>query len=259
MWKAKLTTTLRSLGLVSAQSNKTLFTNNDRSLLLHVHVDDGFIISKSENTIITFLNSLNTILQFKYKRRPTQHPGHNLEWSNNDLKINQTNLTVKLLEQFEIQDRKPVKTPCNGNFLNEIKSNLLDKAVQVTSFHKAIGSINYLSPHTRPDMMFAINQLSKYPTKPNKCHWNALKHLLCYMNGTKEKCLAYKQQSIKETLTSWANTDYVNNKEDRKSISGYVILAFRNPIYWLSKKQLVVAQSTTEDEYIAMNICSKQL
>ncbi|MBW0535305.1 hypothetical protein O181_075020 [Austropuccinia psidii MF-1] len=259
MWKAKLTTTLSKLGLVSAQSDESLFTNHDKSLLLHIHVNDGFLISKSENTIVNFLNYLNAILKLKYKKRPTQHLGYNLEWSSNKLKINQTDLIVKLLRQFEMQDSKPVKTPCNGNFLNKINSNLSDDAIQVTSFQQAIGSINYRAHHTRPDVMFKINQLSKHSIKPNQCHWNALKHLLCYLNGTKDKCLVYKPQAIKETLTGWANADYANNKEDRKSVSGYVILAFSNPIFWLSKKQLVVAQSTREAEYIAMNVCSKQL
>ncbi|MBW0469395.1 hypothetical protein O181_009110 [Austropuccinia psidii MF-1] len=259
MWKAKLTTTLSGLGLVSAQSDKSLFTKNDKSLLLHIQVNDGFLISKSENTIITFLNDLNAILKLKYKKRPTQNLGYNLEWSNNKLKINQTDLIVKLLRQFEMQDSKPVKTPCKGNFLNEINSNLSDDAIQVTSFQQAVGSINYLAHHTRPDVMFTINQLSKNSIKPNQCHWNALKHLLCYLNRTIDKCLVYKQQSNKKTLTGWANADYANDKEDRKSVSGYVILSFSNPICWLSKKKLVVVQSTTEAEYIAMNVCSKQL
>ncbi|MBW0573521.1 hypothetical protein O181_113236, partial [Austropuccinia psidii MF-1] len=161
--------------------------------------------------------------------------------------------------QFEVQESKPVKTPCNGNFLNEINSNLSDDAIQATSFQQTIGSINYLAHHTRPDVMFTINQLSKHSIKPNQCHWNALKHLLRYLKGTKDKCLVYKPQAIKETLTGWADADYANDKGDRKSVSGYVILAFSNPICWLSKKQSVVAQSTTEAEYIAMNVCSKQL
>ncbi|MBW0463918.1 hypothetical protein O181_003633 [Austropuccinia psidii MF-1] len=158
-----------------------------------------------------------------------------------------------------MQDSKPVKTPCNGNFLNKINSNLLDDTIKATSFQQAIGSINYLAYHTRPDVMFTIHRLSKHSIKPNQCHWNALKHLLCYPNGAKEKCLVYTQQSIKETSTGWADSDYTNNKEDRKSVSSYVILAFSNPICWLSEKKSVVAQSTTEAKYIAMNVCSKQL
>ncbi|MBW0545050.1 hypothetical protein O181_084765 [Austropuccinia psidii MF-1] len=230
MWKAKLTATLNNIGLFSAKSDESLFVNSDKTILLHVHVDDGFIISKSEKAIIVFLNKLNNILKLKFKNRPTQPLGYNLKWCNNELKINQTDLIVKLLRQFGMEECK-----------------------------SAIGSLNYLAHHTQPDVLFTVNQLSKYSTKPSQSHWNALKHLFRYLNGTKDKCLVYRQQSIKEALTGWADADYANDSEDRKSITGYVILAFSNPICWFSKKQMVVAQSTTEAEYIAMNICSKQL
>ncbi|MBW0540675.1 hypothetical protein O181_080390 [Austropuccinia psidii MF-1] len=231
MWKEKLTATLNKLGLASAQSDESPFVNRNMTLLLHVHVDDGFAISKSENDIIVFLNELNNTLKLKYKKRPTQHLGYNLIWCKNELKINQTDLIVKLLRQFEMEDCKSVKTPCNGNFLNKIGRGSTDDVIE----------------------------LSKYSTKPNQSHWNSLKHLLRYVKGTKDKCLVYQQQSNKEALTGWADADYANDYEDRKSITGYVMLAFSNPIFWLSKKQSIVAQSTTEAEYVAMNICSKQL
>ncbi|MBW0535378.1 hypothetical protein O181_075093 [Austropuccinia psidii MF-1] len=48
-------------------------------------------------------------------------------------------------------------------------------------------------------------------------------------------------------------------KDNQKSIPGFIVLAFGNTVCWLSKKQSVVAQSTTEAEYISMNICTKQL
>jgi hypothetical protein len=45
----------------------------------------------------------------------------------------------------------------------------------------------------------------------------------------------------------------------KKSTSGYVITLFSNPISWTTKKQSVVAQSTTKAEFIAINKCAKQL
>ncbi|MBW0514073.1 hypothetical protein O181_053788 [Austropuccinia psidii MF-1] len=230
MWKEKLTATLNKLGLASAQSDKSLFVNRDKTLLLHVHVDDGFVIRKSENDIIIFLNELNNTLKLKYKKRPTQHLGYNSIWCKNELKINQTDLIVKLLRQFEMEDCKSVKTPCNGNFLNKIGRGPMDDVIEVTHFQQAIGSLNYLAHYTRPDVLFTVNQILRYSTKPNQSHWNALKHLLRYVKGTKDKCLVYKQQSNKEAFTGWADADYANDYEDRKSITGYVILAFSNPI-----------------------------
>ncbi|MBW0554892.1 hypothetical protein O181_094607 [Austropuccinia psidii MF-1] len=60
-------------------------------------------------------------------------------------------------------------------------------------------------------------------------------------------------------LTGWEDAYYANVKDDRKFITGYVVLVLGNPVCWLSKKQLVVSQSTTEAKYIDMNICMKKL
>ncbi|MBW0536647.1 hypothetical protein O181_076362 [Austropuccinia psidii MF-1] len=125
---------------------------------------------------------------------PVQHLGYNLNWCKNELKINQTDLIVKLLRQFGMEDCKAVKTPCNGNFLNEIGCNLLDDVIKVTLSQQAIGSLNYLAHHTQPDVLFTVDQLSKYSIKPNQFHWSSLKHMLHYMKGTKNECSVYKQQ-----------------------------------------------------------------
>ncbi|MBW0468629.1 hypothetical protein O181_008344 [Austropuccinia psidii MF-1] len=162
MWKAKLTETLSILGLESTHSDESLFINTDKTLLLHVHVDNGFLISNTESSVIDFLTKLNSTLKLKYKRKPTQHLGYNLNWSKNGLKINQTDLIIKLLRHCGMDKCKSVKTPCNGNFLNEIGSNLVDKALEVTVFQQAIGSLNYLAHHTRPNILLTTNQLSKH-------------------------------------------------------------------------------------------------
>ncbi|MBW0496148.1 hypothetical protein O181_035863, partial [Austropuccinia psidii MF-1] len=124
--------------------------------------------------------------------------------------------------QCGMNECKSVKTPCNGNFLNEIGYNPPGDALVLTLFQQDID-------------------------------------LLLYLSGIKDRCSVCKQQLVKEALTGWADADYANDKEDRKSITGYVILAFVNTVCWLSEKQLVVAQSTTEAEDVAMNICSKQI
>ncbi|MBW0483463.1 hypothetical protein O181_023178 [Austropuccinia psidii MF-1] len=218
MWKEKLTVMLSSLGLISAQSDESLFTNSDKSLLLHVHVDDGFIISKSESKILKFLSNLNSLLKLKFKKQPTQHLGYSLTWEKDKLIINQSDLISKLLRQFNMEDSNPVKTPCNGNLLNELDSDTTNEPVEVTLFQQAIGTINYIAHHTRPDILFSINQLSRYSIRPGRCHWSALKHLLCYLKGTRNKCLIYNQTSSKDPLTRWADADYANMKDDQKSI-----------------------------------------
>ncbi|MBW0535557.1 hypothetical protein O181_075272 [Austropuccinia psidii MF-1] len=260
MWKAKLTEVLLSLSCISSKSDESLFITKNHTLMLHIHVDDGFLIGKSEEVILKFLEKLNLKLKLKIKKQPNQHLGYTLTWKKDMVLLNQSDLIEKLLKNNDMISCKPVQTPCNGNFLQEIKEK--SEVINLTEYQKSIGLLNYLSQHTRPDIMFTVNQLSRYSTCPTSKHWIALKHLLRYLKGTMKLNLIYKKTkttSIISELTGWADADYANAKEDRKSVSGYVIQVYENPVCWLSKKQSVVAQSTTEAEYISMNLCAKQI
>jgi hypothetical protein len=62
-----------------------------------------------------------------------------------------------------------------------------------------------------------------------------------------------------EGLCGWADADYATSLVTKKSMLGYVITMYGNPICWSTKKQPVVAQSTTEAEFVAINRCAKQL
>ncbi|MBW0527014.1 hypothetical protein O181_066729 [Austropuccinia psidii MF-1] len=178
MWKSKLESALSSLGLMSTWSHESLFINAEKLLLLHVHVNNGFIISQSENKIIEFLTKLNSIFKLKSKKKPTQNLGYTLKWRSDKIMINQTDLITKTLQKFNMNDCKPVKTPCNGNFLNEVESGISNEVLNVTLFQQAIGSINYLAHHTRPDILFTVNQLSRYSKNQNSVTGMALR--ICY-------------------------------------------------------------------------------
>jgi hypothetical protein len=61
-------------------------------------------------------------------------------------------------------------------------------------------------------------------------------------------------------LTSEANTDvshgytdsdFADNRADRKSQDGFFFYAYDGPIDWQLKKQLLIATSTTETKYVA--------
>ncbi|MBW0511287.1 hypothetical protein O181_051002 [Austropuccinia psidii MF-1] len=127
--------------------------------MLHIHVDDAFAIGKSEKIILKFLADLNSKLKLKFKKQPNQHLGYNLTWKNENFLINQSDLIEKLLKNIDMLLCKPVRTPCNGNLFQEIEEK--SEVVKLTEYQQAIGLLNYLSQHTRPDIMFSVNQVSR--------------------------------------------------------------------------------------------------
>jgi hypothetical protein len=60
-------------------------------------------------------------------------------------------------------------------------------------------------------------------------------------------------------LCGWTDANYAGLLILKKSTSGYVLTLFSNPISWTTKKQSLIAQSTTKAKFIAINKCAKQL
>jgi len=84
-------------------------------------------------------------------------------------------------------------------------------------------------------------------------HVSALKHVLCYLSGTRtygikyNDILGHPNYFLGYTDASFANTD------DLKSITGYIFMMASSTITWFSKKQSITTMLTTEAEYIALS------
>jgi hypothetical protein len=91
-------------------------------------------------------------------------------------------------------------------------------------------------------------------------HWSMIKHVLRYLVGSINIGDEFSRSSnLGAILNRWADPNYRTSLVEKKSMSGYVICFYGNPISWTTKKQPVVAQSTTKAEFIAINKCAKQL
>jgi len=89
--------------------------------------------------------------------------------------------------------------------------------------------------------------------KPYVEHLNAVKQILRYVVGIEDLTLKYdKFPSF--VLSGFSNSKYRGDKDDRKSIFGYLLNLGSGAISWASKKQLATALSTIEVEYHAMSI-----
>jgi hypothetical protein len=103
-----------------------------------------------------------------------------------------------------------------------------------------------------------VNVLAQFTSKPLMSHWSLIKHLMRYLCSSKSIGI-HIVSSTNKNLYAWAGTNNRSLLLTCKSISGYVIFFCGNPILWTTKKQPIVAQSTTEAKFVAINKCTKQL
>ncbi|XP_040956175.1 uncharacterized mitochondrial protein AtMg00810-like [Gossypium hirsutum] len=83
---------------------------------------------------------------------------------------------------------------------------------------------------------------------PTDKHWVAVKRVLRYLQGTIEFGLYYTPADQVD-ITVFSDSDWGSSLEDRRSTSGFCIYIGGNLIGWSSKKQHVVARSTSEAEF----------
>ena len=97
--------------------------------------------------------------------------------------------------------------------------------------------------------------MSNYGTK----HYEAGKHLLCYLQGTRSRGVIYGNcPNPYPIFTSFTDSDWAMS-EGRKSVSGFVVMCANGPIAWSSKQQVVVALSSCEAEYLACSHNARQV
>jgi hypothetical protein len=80
-------------------------------------------------------------------------------------------------------------------------SEIIDQEI----YARRIDQLLYLAMQSRPDMAQAIIRLAQFNIKPDKVCWEALKHLLRYLSGTRTKSIIFKLR-LNPTTTSEKNS-----------------------------------------------------
>ena len=124
-------------------------------------------------------------------------------------------------------------------------------------YSKAIGSILWPAVVSRPDVAYAIGILLQFIQNPRPLHWEGVKCVITYLYSTKQYCLTFGGVT-KKLIEGYSDTDWASQK-DQHSISGYVFYLGCGAITWSSKKQHIIALSSTESEYIAQTHTAKEV
>jgi hypothetical protein len=153
------------------------------------------------------------------------------------LYVSQPDYTEKILQRFHMSGCNPVSLPATpGAFLNKEENS--EKTVKVP-FKEATGSLMYLMLSTRPDIAFAVNQISKFCENPQPAHWAAVKRIFSYLQGTRDYGLRFGP-SISVPI-KYTDSDYAGNTHTRQSTSGFIFILNGGSIAWSSRRQQCIA------------------
>ncbi|XP_042299784.1 uncharacterized mitochondrial protein AtMg00810-like [Sceloporus undulatus] len=124
-------------------------------------------------------------------------------------------------------------------------------------FRSVVGSLQFISSHTRPDISYPVHVLARRVNDPRIEDWTAVKHLIRYLKGTIDKKLIIRKSNA--DLECYVDSSFASESGDKKSVSGMIIRYSESPIVWRSRKQTNVALSSSEAEFAALNEITNEI
>jgi hypothetical protein len=258
-WHELAHTTLTELGFKSSLIDQCIYSRwrGEMLTLVGLYVDDFRIISDE----VASLDSIES----EFRRRFSVKVAKDSWWlgmkiehdrENGKLELSQATTINDLLEKFGMRDCSPQWTPAApGTKLIKTPDGIEDPEARGFPYREAVGSLLWLARTSRPDILYAVNQLGAHAINPNSSHVTAVRRVLRYLKGTKDlKMTLKKADNI--ILRAFVDADYAGEPEENdhpmRSLTGMIAYIHGvGPIYSQSSLQSTISRSTAEAEYRA--------
>lgn len=259
-WNRCITDYIVQIGFNQSKSDPCLFTRKrgGERIILALYVDDGLIASTSEKETTFFLEEMKK--RFKLTTKPaTYFLGMEIErQSDGSILLHQKAYANRVLERFGMEECKPVATPILK--AEDMKAMNNDQEVKVSTFpyRQAVGALAYLMTGTRPDIAYAVSVVSRNLNSPTKDDVQIVKRIMRYIKGTIDHGIKYTPDCDAD-LKCYSDADHGGDANTGRSTSGILCMFAGGAISWNSKRQNVVAISSTEAEIYAASETAREI
>ena len=283
VWYLLLEEFLGSIGFTPLPSDPSVLTNGKviiGRIALAVYVDDLLIAGKDETHILHVKELLKARFEVKDLGEVRMVLGIRVRRYGQRMTLDQSQYAAVILKKFLDDTSPPYLIPMEHDAVHRLADTwgeLLNEE-RKSRYLQAIGKLMHLC-HTRPDIIFSVHKLAQFSSKPYVIHESALHRVFGYVKYTisfgiqyggeqiyadldyftvDHNIIGYAGTSKKEEMQAFSDADHASDPTDRKSIRGFVFTIMGGAVCFNSTKQRSVAGSTTEAEYIALSLASRQ-
>jgi hypothetical protein len=225
---------------------------------MSVHVDDFLVLCDDEALRLKIYNAIEALWPIKDLGVVELYLAIHVVFRNNgEIHIHQKSYIESMVERYNLGDAIISPMPMSASVRlskEDCPTTALEmSAMESTPYRSLIGSLLYAALGSRPDIAYAVNQLSRFNSNPGKAHWVAARKVLKYLKGTKDRGITYKPPStllLNHSLL--CDSDWGQIVENRRSVSGFVNFLSFGPISWLARTQKTVALSSCEAEFLSL-------
>jgi len=183
-WFHELCSSLLALGFHQSKNDPCLFIRNN--CLIIVYVDDCLLFAKTDDILDSIISTLKANFNLTSQGDVGAFLGIDIKHTpDGNLELVQSGLISKIitlagLEQESNEHRTPATAILHANPKGPDREH-------TWNYHTINGMLTYLSSSTRLDIAFAVHQCARFSTNPKRLHEIAVRHIIWYLKGTKDK------------------------------------------------------------------------
>jgi hypothetical protein len=159
-------------------------------VFLLIHSDDIIIVSHDEDIMNAAKSELLAVFEGTDNGNLASFCGVEVKRTENQISLSMEYYWDKLMKKFDVKEDEIENAPLKTKIKRSECPKEPDEKLK-NNYLQIIGSIIYGFTHCRLDLAFPVNMLTRIMHSPAEQHFNLLKKLLHYINGTKNWTLNY--------------------------------------------------------------------
>lgn len=219
-----------------------------------IYVDDVIVACKSKKQTKEIENILANKFEMQNLGNVKQYLGIEITRNTDGyFELCQAKYIDQFVSSFGLKDAKGANTPLDAGYYassTASSTRLLDNA----NYQRLIGCLLYISVNTRPDIAASVSILAQCVSGPTDYDWNQLRRVAKYLKATaKLKLILGNNDAAAVGLFGYADANWAEDRNSRKSNSGYAFFYNNGLIDWSCRKQTCVSLSSTEAEFVSLS------
>ncbi|XP_027357129.1 uncharacterized protein LOC113866473 [Abrus precatorius] len=234
--------------------NKSLYDLKQIIALL-IYVDDIVLAGDDLQEIQIVKQVLDDSFKIKDLGSLKIFFGLEIACSTSGIILNQRKYCLELIEECGLSGCKLASSSIDPSMKLYVDQG--DLYPDPSSYRRLIGRLLYLT-NTRPDISFALQQLSQFMTTSRIHHFEPATWVVRYLKGCPDIDLFYSSETS-SLITAFFDSDWASEINNKRSVTGFYVFFGFGLISWKTKKQSTVSRSSSEAEYRALASLTSEL
>ena len=186
-WNRKFSGFLKQFNFKETSADKCVYTGQyeGSKVYLALFVDDGLIACKNKKVLEEITSLLSQEFEITLGDVALGNFGCfvglqiDRDRARKTMFIHQSGYVCRILERFNMSKAYALSVPADRHAkLYPVKAN---ESVNDVPYREAVGSLMFLAIVSRPDIAFAVNNVSRFLNNHDLSHWETVKRIFAYL------------------------------------------------------------------------------